>query len=84
MGFKCRLYIYRDQWRIVHTASEEEPVADFVQLTENVDQWCDSFNWLRIEISGGLRSIDSERGTVVDFVELTENLDQRWDLIGLE
>jgi aryl carrier-like protein len=59
-------------------------VADFVQLTQNVDQWWDSFNWLRIEIGGGLHSTDSECGSVVDFVELTENSDQWWDLIGLE
>ena len=71
----------RGQWRIVFTASEEETVADFVQLTQNVDQWWDSFNWLRIEISDGLRSIDSECGSVVDFVELSENMHQRWDLI---
>lgn len=42
------------------------------------------FNWLRIGISGGLRSIDSECGSVVDFVELDENMDQWWDLIGSE
>jgi hypothetical protein len=42
------------------------------------------FNWLRIGISGGLRSIDSECVSVVDFAELAENMGQWWDLIGSE
>jgi hypothetical protein len=42
------------------------------------------FNWLRIRISGRLRSIDSESGSMVDFVELNEKMDQWWDLIGSE
>jgi hypothetical protein len=74
----------RDPWRTVFTASHEEPVADFVQLTQNADHWWGSFNWLRIEINGGLRSVDSECGSVVDFVELTENMDQWRYLIGSE
>jgi hypothetical protein len=44
----------------------------------------DGFNWIRIGITGGLRSIDSECGSVVDVVELTENMDQWWDLTGSE
>jgi aryl carrier-like protein len=59
-------------------------VADFVELTKNMDQWWDSFNWLRREKSGGIRSIDSECGSVVDFVELTKNMDQWWDLTSSE
>ena len=88
MGFKCRLCIRgygldsvqnRDQWRTVFTASEEEPDADFVQLTQNVTQWLDSFHRLRIRISGGLRSTDSECRSVVDFIQLTQNVAQWLD-----
>ena len=51
-------------------------MAGFVQQTQNVDQWWDSFHWLRIRIIGGLRLTDSEFGSVADFVQQTQNADQ--------